>query len=96
MMVALRMRVETRLGVSITGGRRELGYPLGYQYVVCPLNAKGYGELVGEYPTVAAAYAAAIKRNPNGIPYIHAVGDFPFKMFGPDDTRGMTWFESVP
>jgi hypothetical protein len=65
---------------------REVRYPVRYQYIVCPVGMKAYGELVGKYQSSADAYAAAIKRAPGTVPYIHCEGDFPRKMSGPNDT----------
>ena len=52
----------------------------------------GRTTLVGEYPDVASAYRAARTKGAP-IVYLHNPGDFPVKMSGSNDTRGMSWWK---
>jgi hypothetical protein len=80
-------RVDYRPTIAERGSAR-------WEYIIWPAGrGSGLGELIGAFPTPTEAYAEAIKRAPGTIPYIYARGDFPRKMFGPDDTRG---FELEP
>jgi hypothetical protein len=52
----------------------------------------GLTTLIGKYPDGASAYRAA--RNKGApIVYLHSPSDFPVKMSGPNDTRGMSWWK---
>lgn len=50
-----------------------------YQYIIVPSSHAEEGQHLGEYPDVASAYHAAIKRGAGDV-YLHCPNDLPLKM----------------
>jgi hypothetical protein len=68
-----------------------------YQYTITPreVDAKDPGNrLVGTYPDVETAFAAAIKKG-IGLVYLFQPTDFPTKILHPEDLKGLEWDEKA-
>jgi hypothetical protein len=64
-----------------------------YQYTITPrdVDAKDpHNRLVGTYPDVETAYAAAIEKGV-GLVYLYQSEDFPTKIFRPEELKGLEW-----